>query len=430
MCIRDRPAWSRARVVAVAAGEMHSLFVCADGAVLSCGNGEYGRLGHGDERDQLVPRAVGGALHGERVCSAAAGSAHSVAVLADGRLFAWGARSGGRLGLGEPSATDQLGELATGVQLTPALVRALADARERIVAASAGEFHQLALTARGEVYAWGVGLCGRLGHGEHASVWAPRRVDALAHARVVARAVSAGGSHSLVVAADGRLYAFGDGRCGQLGSGREDDEALPIEVLPALPHAIEPRAPARWPSAVLRASAGRYHSLALTADGRAWAWGLGAHGQLGLGDEESRLAPCPLDALAARGVRVRGVSAGARRSFLWAAHSHAVYQAGFVRGGRAVADLQGHDGELWDSLRVPTLVAGLHLARPGDDDDDDHHPADDSLSACVPPAARARDASRGSRASTVARAGQAALGASAREREHSGHMRVPGLVGF
>ena len=46
------------RVVAVAAGCGHSLVLTDGGTVLSFGQGEDGKLGHGDQEDQLVPKVI------------------------------------------------------------------------------------------------------------------------------------------------------------------------------------------------------------------------------------------------------------------------------------------------------------------------------------------------------------------------------------
>ena len=47
------------RVVAVSAGGRHSLALTASGAVWSWGDGQRGRLGHGDEQHQLLPKSIG-----------------------------------------------------------------------------------------------------------------------------------------------------------------------------------------------------------------------------------------------------------------------------------------------------------------------------------------------------------------------------------
>jgi alpha-tubulin suppressor-like RCC1 family protein len=96
------------RVVAVAAGECHSLVLTEAGAVLSFGMGDHGCLGHGDEEEQHTPKGIE-ALREERVVAVAAGGAHSLCVLQDGRAFGWGT--------GEDEWT--LGLQLTGHQLSP-----------------------------------------------------------------------------------------------------------------------------------------------------------------------------------------------------------------------------------------------------------------------------------------------------------------------
>lgn len=46
------------RVASVACGEKHTLILTDDGEVLTCGNGEYGRLGNGGSSDHPTPEPV------------------------------------------------------------------------------------------------------------------------------------------------------------------------------------------------------------------------------------------------------------------------------------------------------------------------------------------------------------------------------------
>jgi hypothetical protein len=73
--------------VAVAAGLHHSLAVLADGRVLSWGQGERGRLGHGDHANQRIPKVVEG-LNG--IVGCAAGRVWSAVLSADWRVFTFG----------------------------------------------------------------------------------------------------------------------------------------------------------------------------------------------------------------------------------------------------------------------------------------------------------------------------------------------------
>ena len=162
---------------------------------------------------------------------------------------------------------------------------------------SAGDDHSLALTADGAVWSWGWGASGQLGHGDERRQLLPKKVEAFAGQRVVA--VSAGDSHSLAITADGAVWSWGRGDEGQLGHGVQQDTELPGK--------IEALAGQR----VVVVSAGGSHSLAITADGAVWSWGSGDDGRLGHGDTQLQLLPKKVEAFAGRSVIAVISAAGA-----------------------------------------------------------------------------------------------------------------------
>ena len=144
-------AFAGQRVVAVSAGAAHSLGLTADGSVWSWGYGGEGRLGHGDEQNQLLPKKIQ-AFAGQRVVAVSAGDAHSLAITADGAVWSWGEGAWG-------GPQNQLAaEESRGAFVGP-----------RVFTLSAGGFHSLASTADGAVFTWGKGESGCLGHGEDLS---------------------------------------------------------------------------------------------------------------------------------------------------------------------------------------------------------------------------------------------------------------------
>ena len=68
--------------------------------MLTFGSGSYGRLGHGDEEDQLLPKVVE-ALRGEEVLQISAGIAHSAVLREDGEVLTFGFGGNNRLGHGD-----------------------------------------------------------------------------------------------------------------------------------------------------------------------------------------------------------------------------------------------------------------------------------------------------------------------------------------
>ncbi len=98
------------RVVAIAAGDSHSMVLTDEGKVLSFGKGLIGELGHGDQEDQLVPKVIE-ALGDRRVAAIAAGRFHSMVLTDKGAVLSFGKGKFGRLGHGayeDEDCSDQL----------------------------------------------------------------------------------------------------------------------------------------------------------------------------------------------------------------------------------------------------------------------------------------------------------------------------------
>jgi len=95
------------RAIALSAGTRHSLAITADGSVWSWGDGGFGKLGHGDQQTQLLPKKVE-ALAGGRVVAVSAGDGHSIALTADGSVWSWGSGGSGKLGHGEDTSNQLL----------------------------------------------------------------------------------------------------------------------------------------------------------------------------------------------------------------------------------------------------------------------------------------------------------------------------------
>jgi alpha-tubulin suppressor-like RCC1 family protein len=81
------------RVRTIAAGPYMSCAVTDAGALYTWGCNEYGDLGHGDVRDRDRPTLVQG-LQGIRVVSVSVHEKHTLALAADGSVYAIGMGSG------------------------------------------------------------------------------------------------------------------------------------------------------------------------------------------------------------------------------------------------------------------------------------------------------------------------------------------------
>ena len=258
------------------------------------------------------------------------------AVLARGRVFAWGRGAGGRLGQGDEANA----QLPTHVAALPADVAAVA----------LGGLHSLFVTRSGQLWSCGFGGFGALGSGDYKPRMTPARVDAAPPGVIFA---AAGGAHSLALApandASAAVFAWGrdegDGRLGVPAAARVEGGA---------PAPLRVPLPAGLSSPVVAAAAGGFHSLLLCADGGVLSFGANANGELGR--EGGTWVAAAVPALA--GSSVRAVAAGGF-------HSAALTAAGeLYTWGSGVGGALGHGNERHARMpqRVGGDLAGLPLA--------------------------------------------------------------------
>ncbi|XP_068612902.1 probable E3 ubiquitin-protein ligase HERC6 [Brachionichthys hirsutus] len=204
------------KVIQVACGNSHSLILTKGGDVLSWGLNSHGQLGLGKKAlKQSMPLLLC-ALSGVAVTQISAGGAHSLFLTLPGLVYCCGANGSGQLGL---NRVDENGRF--NVCVVPAL-RPLG-----VSSLSCGEAHSAALTKDGEVFTFGAGRHGQLGHGSTADQLRPRLVEGLGGA---ASQISCGRSHTLVLGSSGQLWAFGNGAKGQTGTGQPEDSLVPAPV--------------------------------------------------------------------------------------------------------------------------------------------------------------------------------------------------------
>ncbi|GMH91853.1 hypothetical protein TL16_g12174 [Triparma laevis f. inornata] len=200
-CLRYGMMWD-VKIVGVSCGEMHCLSRCEVGRVFAWGRNYYGRLGLGDSNNRSVPEVIR-SLMGENVEVVSAGVAYSCAVTREGKVYTWGYGGHGQLGHGSTKNYDK-----------PKKVEALDS--EIVQQMSAAYGHTLCVTASGEVYSWGSGH-GLLGLSSTAPHHSPMKVALLSKVEVMT--ISAGYDHSLALTSTGEVYSWGNGGYGQLGHG-------------------------------------------------------------------------------------------------------------------------------------------------------------------------------------------------------------------
>jgi len=225
-----------------------------------------GESGYGTHKSSPVS-VIGGITNWSQV---SAGGSHSLGVTSDGIAYAWGYNAYGRLGTGESGSGTQ--------KSSPVSVIGGITNWSQV---SAGAFHSLGVTSNGIAYAWGYNGSGQVGTGESGFGTEKSSPVSVIGGITNWSQVSAGGSHSLGVTSNGIAYAWGfnyDGRLGTGESGFGTEKSSPVSVVGGITN---------W----AQVSAGYSHSLGVTSNGIAYAWGLNSFGPLGDGTETARNSP-------------------------------------------------------------------------------------------------------------------------------------------
>lgn len=167
-------------VIVIAAGGGHSLALLSDGTVRAWGDNSNGELGDGTYINRNIPvqvKGTDGSGFLDNVIAIAAGEFHSLALLNDGTVRAWGNNEYGQLG-DETNTTSNV----------PVIVKATDGSGflTNVIAIAAGGFHSLALLIDGLVLAWGNNESGQLGDGFNISSNIPVPVSGLTNSVTIA----------------------------------------------------------------------------------------------------------------------------------------------------------------------------------------------------------------------------------------------------
>jgi len=243
-----------AGIVGIAAGYYFTVALKGDGTVWAWGSNYSGELGDGTATDRFSPVQTSALTNVKNV---AAGGSHALAVKSDGSVWAWG-----------DDLDTQLGSASsTCCFVVPVQVIGLTN----VIMVSGGQFSSFALRADGTIWSWGSNAFNELGDGTTTERSTPGQVIGLTSV------VAINSSSNTVVALknDGSVWAWGDDGSGQFGNGTTYyREGLPVQAL-GLPKAIA-------------VSAGLAHTVAIAQDGSVWAWGDNSSGELGFGFTDNR----------------------------------------------------------------------------------------------------------------------------------------------
>jgi len=306
-------------IVQLSTGDNHAAALTSDGRVWTWGYNGGGQLGDPNVTSTYREQPAPAVLNGGHIIAVAAGGYHTLALNYDGQVWAWGSNYSGQLG--DPNFT---GWSSSTARLVPGL--------RDVVAIAAGSSHSLALTADGEVWAWGDNYYGQIGDGTRTLRTAPTPVQI----GIRMKSIAAGQSSSYAVSTRGNVYVWGSNWQEALGLG--PGNGVSEQLTPVF----------NWVVTVRDIVAGSSHVLAILSDGTVQSWGSNWYGGLGLGHTTTPIAsPTTIPNL--NGV-IGATAGGAHSAFLrddgtvWVTGSNYAGQL----GGAAATDLS-----------VPTRVPNL-----------------------------------------------------------------------
>lgn len=256
---------------AITAAQGVGFAIGSDGNLYAWGDNFFGLLGDSTTTDSGVPVVVS-LPSGVTPTEIAGGFETAYAIGLDGNLYAWGDNFYGELGNGGISPDNCDGSAICSTM--PVRISLAPGVTPKAIAGSA-----YAIGSDGNLYAWGYNVFGGLGNGSTLNSSTP--VVVALPSGVTPTAIAGGTDFAYAVGSDGHLYAWGEDNDGQFGDGDTTNTDTP--VLASLPSGV-------IPSAIAAANGAGY---AIGSDGRLYAWGSNANGQLGNGGWSNSDLPVP-----------------------------------------------------------------------------------------------------------------------------------------
>lgn len=248
----------------IACGYQYALAIRQDSTLWAWGRTDncYS-LGDGTTTASASPIQIGTGTNWSKVF---AGERHSLAIKADGSLWAWGNNDYGALGDATTSAKTVPTQVITvGIFTTIGI----------------GDRHTLGIKSDGTLWAWGYNAYGQLGDGTTTNRTLPVQIGTATNWKKVV----CGYHHSVAIKTDGTLWSWGYGGQSALGQGNTSDYTVPTQI----------GTDTNWSSLSISMGSTNTHH-AIKSDGTLYGWGANGNGQIGDGTTTTRLSPVLISA--------------------------------------------------------------------------------------------------------------------------------------
>ena len=266
------------KIVYIAAGNSHTIFLTDEGKVWVCGKNSEGQLGLGDNTSRNIPTALispSENFYLNKIVSVACGFSHNVFLTDTGQIWVCGDNSEGQLGLGDNFPRNIPINILTISELFPYY---------KIISIACGKYHTVLLSDTRVVWTFGKNSNGQLGNNSTTPYIPVAITSAIAPAFYTNKIISiiAGDNHTAFMSDNGKIWMCGNNLYGQLAlgnSGIGTDRYTPTELSSNIPQSF-------YPNQILSIILGNNHTLFTNISGKVWICGNPANGRLGLGSSD------------------------------------------------------------------------------------------------------------------------------------------------
>jgi alpha-tubulin suppressor-like RCC1 family protein len=235
------------KVRQVSSGNDHTIAIMSDGTLWAWGNNSSGQLGDGTKLASSTPVKISDETDWAEIN---AGSAVSFAIKTDGSLWAWG--------------ENGIGQLAVGTLVAETKPKRVGTDNDWKSVSTSGS-HTIALKSDGSIWGWGWNYYYQVGDETNVNRSAPVRIGTDSDWE----SVSAGGSATAAIKTNGRLWVWGRLHNDYMTTPKE------VDFYDA------------WESV----SVGEFSILGIRKDGTLWGWGSNEYNKLGFAELDSYSAP-------------------------------------------------------------------------------------------------------------------------------------------
>jgi len=263
--------------IAVATGSAHTLALRSDYRLFVWGLNSSGQLGDGTTVNKSSPIMLSNTASVSWT-AVAAGAAHSLIIKSDATLFTFGNNIVGQLGLGDATTVNN--------RNSPNQVGG------SWLAIGAGSSHSVGIKSDGTLYTWGLNSSGQMGDATTVNKSSPVLISYLTGLSSNASIAQNGGAYTLIEQNNYAVKLWGIGASGLLGDRTTVNKSQPQVLTAQFLYVPIREGTQSWTNI----AAGTSHIAAVRGDGLLFTWGFNNVGQLGTGDTIYRSSPTQIGA--------------------------------------------------------------------------------------------------------------------------------------